>query len=102
MPDGRSGSAQEIEPGERWPATLAALAVGAAFFGLWFWLLPQWLGFRVETAGAARWRWLATVPSALGFSVALRCIWDFGWTGQGTPAPVAPPKNLVIVDFYRY
>jgi len=102
MPDGRSGSAQEIARGERWPATLAALAVGAAFFGLWFWLLPQWLGFRVETAGAARWRWLAAVPAVLGFAVALRCVWDFGWTGQGTPAPVAPPKNLVVVGFYRY
>src|SRR2546430_13638866 len=70
----------------RWPITLASLAVGAAFFALWFWLLPQWLGFRVETAGAARWRWLATIPSVLGFAVALRCVWDFGWTGRGTPA----------------
>jgi len=38
----------------------------------------------------------------LGFSVALRCVWDFGWTGRGTPAPVAPPKKLVVVGFYRY
>lgn len=48
-----------------------------------------------------RWRWLAAVPSVLGFSVALRCVWDFGWTGRGTPAPVAPPKRLVV-GFYRY
>src|SRR5438128_5025606 len=60
-----------------------------AFFSLWFWLLPRWLGFSVEMAGAARWRWLAAVPSVLGFAVALRCVWDFGWAG-GTPAPVAP------------
>jgi len=38
----------------------------------------------------------------LGFAVALRCIWDFGWTGHGTPPLVAPPKNLVVVGFYRY
>ena len=38
----------------------------------------------------------------LGFAVALRCIWDFGWTGHGTPAPVAPPQRLVVVGFYRY
>jgi len=56
----------------------------------------------VETAGAARWRWLAAVPSVLGFAIALRCVWDFGWTGHGTPAPVAPPKRLVVVGFYRY
>src|SRR5438132_10672305 len=53
-------------------------------------------------AGAARWRWLAAVPSVLGFAIAMRCVWDFGWTGHGTPAPVAPPKRLVVVGFYRY
>jgi len=86
----------------RWLTTLASLAVGAAFLALWFWLLPQWLGFNVDLTGAARWRWLAAVPSALGFAVALRCVWDFGWTGHGTPAPVAPPQRLVVVGFYRY
>jgi protein-S-isoprenylcysteine O-methyltransferase Ste14 len=85
-----------------WPTTVAALGVGTAFFSLWFWLLPQWLGFRVEMAGAAHWRWLAALPSVLGFAVALRCVWDFGWTGRGTPAPMVPPKRLVVVGFYRY
>ena len=88
--------------GDRWPTALASLLVGAAFFSLWFWLLPQWLGFRVETAGAAQWKWLAAIPSVLGFAVALRCVWDFGWTGRGTPAPIAPPQRLVVVGFYRY
>jgi protein-S-isoprenylcysteine O-methyltransferase Ste14 len=82
--------------------TLASLAVGTAFFALWFWLLPGWLGFRVEAAGAAGWRWLAAIPSVLGFSVALRCVWDFGWSGHGTPAPFIPPQRLVVVGFYRY
>ena len=91
-----------LERGGYWPTTVASLAVGAAFFTLWFWLLPSWLVFHVDTAGRGRWRWLATVPSMLGFAVALRCVWDFGWTGHGTPAPVAPPKKLVVVGFYRY
>ena len=86
----------------RWVTAPASLLVGAAFFALWFWLLPRWLGFRVETAGAARWRWLAAIPSVLGFAVALRCVWDFGWTGRGTPAPFIPPQRLVVVGFYRY
>ena len=86
---------------QHWPTAIAALCVGAAFFSLWFWLLPQWLGFRLEM-GAAHWRWLAALPSVLGFAVALRCVWDFGWTGRGTPAPVAPPKHLVVVGCYRY
>ncbi|HET9401692.1 MAG TPA: isoprenylcysteine carboxylmethyltransferase family protein [Candidatus Acidoferrales bacterium] len=67
---------------------------------MWFWLLPGWLGFRELVAPG--WRWLAAGPSIVGFSIALRCIWDFGWTGRGTPAPMAPPQRLVVVGFYRY
>jgi protein-S-isoprenylcysteine O-methyltransferase Ste14 len=88
--------------GGPWLTTLASLAVGAMFFALWFWLLPDWLGFDGAVAGAARWRWIGAVPSILGFSVALRCVWDFGRTGRGTPAPFVPPQRLVVVGFYRY
>ena len=98
----QSGRAPSVGGESQWLTAVASLAVGAAFFALWFWLLPQWLGFSVEMADAARWRWLAAVPSVLGFSVALRCIWDFGWTGRGTPAPVVPPRRLVVVGYYRY
>jgi len=89
-------------PSSHWPSTVASLTVGAAFFALWFWLLPSWLGFQVDVANTAPWRWVAVIPSVLGFAVALRCVWDFGWTGHGTPAPIAPPKKLVVVGFYRY
>ena len=102
MTDERIGSVPAVEHGNQWLTAVASLAVGSAFFGLWFWLLPHWLGFRVEMAGPARWRWLGAPPSVLGFAVALRCVWDFGWTGRGTPAPVAPPQRLVVVGFYRY
>jgi len=102
MADELTGTTGPPVPGAHWPTALASLAVGSAFFALWFWLLPPWLGFHVDTAGVARWRWIAAVPSVLGFAVALRCIWDFGWTGHGTPAPIAPPTRLVVVGFYRY
>jgi len=85
-----------------WLTAVASITVGAGFFALWFWLLPRWLDFSVEMAGAARLRWLAAIPSVLGFAVAARCVWDFGWTGHGTPAPMAPPQRLVVVGFYRY
>jgi len=95
----RSAAVKQDHP---WLAAAASLAVGAAFFALWFWLLPRWLGLSVKMAGAARWRWLAAIPSVFGFAVAMRCVWDFGWTGRGTPAPVAPPRRLVVVGFYRH
>ena len=97
-----AGSNRGPDRNESWPAAIASLAVGAAFFALWFWLLPPWLGFHVDTAGAGRWRWLAALPAIVGFAIALRCIWDFGWTGRGTPAPMVPPQRLVVVGFYRY
>ena len=93
---------RRADHGGGWLTALASLTVGAAFLALWFWLLPPWLGFHRDAAGVGRWCWLAAIPSALGFAVALRCIWDFGWTGRGTPAPMAPPKHLVVVGFYRY
>jgi len=72
MTDAQSARAPATRDGNRWLTAFASLAVGAAFLALWFWLLPRWLGFSVEMAGAARWRWLAAVPSVLGFAVALR------------------------------
>ncbi|MFZ0479888.1 MAG: isoprenylcysteine carboxylmethyltransferase family protein [Terriglobales bacterium] len=82
--------------------TIASLIVGIGFFALWFWLLPSWLGLRADVARTASWRWIAAVPSVLGFAVALRCVWDFGRTGHGTPAPFAPPQRLVVTGFCRY
>jgi len=102
MADKPTETAPATPQASPWPSVIASLAVGAMFFALWFWLLPGWLGFRVETPGLQRWRWLAAIPSVLGFAVALRCMWDFGWTGRGTPAPMAPPQRLVVVGVYRY
>jgi len=96
------GTAGHTESNGDWVSAVASLLVGAGFFALWFWLLPGWLGFHAHTTGAGRWRWIPVVPSVLGFAVALRCVWDFGRTGRGTPAPIAPPKRLVVVGFYRY
>ena len=97
-----AGTSRGTGDGARVLSAVASLTVGACFFALWFWLLPAWLGFQVDAMGGAWWRWLGAVPSVLGFAVALRCVWDFGWTGRGTPAPVAPPQRLVVVGFYRY
>ncbi len=102
MSQGHSGGVSTVAHGDQYLTAAASLVVGGAFFALWFWLLPQWLGFQVDTTGTARWRWLAALPSVLGFAVAVRCVWDFGWTGRGTPAPFAPPRRLVVVGLYRH
>jgi protein-S-isoprenylcysteine O-methyltransferase Ste14 len=91
-----------VSRGANWPTAIASLCVGAAFLTLWFWLLPGWLGFYDYASSAAGWRLIFAVPAVLGFAVAIKCIWDFGWTGHGTPAPIAPPQKLVVVGFYRY
>jgi protein-S-isoprenylcysteine O-methyltransferase Ste14 len=101
MTDGQTPNEPAVRHEDAWPTAVASLAVGAGFFALWFWLLPQWLSFRVM-ANASPWRWMAVIPSVLGFAVALSCVWDFGWTGRGTPAPIVPPKRLVVVGFYRH
>ena len=66
MTDERFGSVPAVEHGDRWLTAVASLAVGSAFFGLWFWLLPQCLGFRVEMAGPAHWRWLGGASVGAG------------------------------------
>ncbi len=38
----------------------------------------------------------------LGAAIYLKCAWDFTFTGQGTPAPIDPPKALVARGLYRY
>ena len=102
MTNAQTGSARPTDSGAQWLTTIASLVVGTAFFTLWFWLLPNWLGFQADAARSASWRWLAAVPSVLGFAVAVRCVWDFSHTRSGTPAPFAPPQRLVVVELYRY
>ncbi len=99
-----SGSAapQAEHSNSAWGTAAGSMLIGGTFFAIWFWLLPRWLGIEVEAIRSQPWRWLFAIPSVLGFAVALRCVWDFGWTGHGTPAPIAPPKKLVVVGFYRY
>jgi len=45
--------------------------------------------------------WLGLLPIAAGAALYFRCAWDFGATGQGTPAPIDPPKRLVVRGLYR-
>jgi protein-S-isoprenylcysteine O-methyltransferase Ste14 len=38
----------------------------------------------------------------LGAGIYFWCLWDFAISGRGTPAPIDPPKHLVVRGLYRY
>jgi len=42
------------------------------------------------------------IPMAIGAAIYFKCAWDFASAGKGTPAPIDPPKRLVVRGFYRF
>ena len=45
---------------------------------------------------------LACALLAVGVTLFAWCLWDFAVFGRGTPAPIDPPKRLVVRGLYRY
>lgn len=85
---------------------VAKTAVLAGLFTAFFLIfLPSWIGlfhFTFDFHGWHALRLIGLVPLAVGAGIGLRCVFDFAWTGHGTPAPVDPPRHLVVGGFYRY
>jgi protein-S-isoprenylcysteine O-methyltransferase Ste14 len=88
-----------------------AAAGSAVFFvlapGVVAGLVPWWLtGWRVRQPLPASVWWPARVAGgvlvAAGFAVLLHAFAQFVREGIGTPAPVAPPRRLVVGGLYRY
>lgn len=44
----------------------------------------------------------ASICILIGIAIYLRCAWDFAIEGLGTPAPIDPPKKLVVTGLYRW
>jgi protein-S-isoprenylcysteine O-methyltransferase Ste14/HD superfamily phosphohydrolase YqeK len=44
---------------------------------------------------------LAAPLLVTGAAIYLWCVWDFATAGRGTPAPIDPPKQLVVRGLYR-
>jgi protein-S-isoprenylcysteine O-methyltransferase Ste14 len=61
-----------------------------------WWLLPR--GASPVLPGGA----LGIIPMAVGLVVLVWCVVDFATAGQGTLAPIDPPKRLVTRGLYRY
>ena len=68
-------------------------------------VIPWWIG-RWEFAGAfldvALTRLIGVVMILVGLPSVVDSFARFALRGLGTPAPVAPPRNLVVSGLYRY
>jgi protein-S-isoprenylcysteine O-methyltransferase Ste14 len=84
----------------RWFAVLRTSIFAALSLGSVGVYLPRCLGllngFHKDL------RLLGILPLCLGAYIALRCAFAFAWTGLGTPAPIDPPRVLVVNGMYRY
>jgi protein-S-isoprenylcysteine O-methyltransferase Ste14 len=79
------------------------VVVSAAFVSLWTWFFPRWFAMARHVAlEPDTSRWWTFIPMAIGAAIMLRCIFDFAWSGRGTPAPFDPPRHLVVAGLYRY
>lgn len=68
-------------------------------------LVPYWLlssHSRSTLLPIGEFRYLGVFPILGGAMIYLWCVWDFTFAGKGTPAPIDPPKELVLRGLYRY
>ena len=87
-----------------WALTRAAVAA-ALFIWAFAIYVPSRLGMfhlAVDFSGWRALRLLGLLPLLAGAILVLSCIFDFAWTGRGTPAPFDPPRRLVVRGFYAY
>ncbi|MDD5544864.1 MAG: isoprenylcysteine carboxylmethyltransferase family protein [Acidobacteriia bacterium] len=65
-------------------------------------LIPYWLLGRRWPKPVGIYSYLGIIPLLLGAIFYLWCAWDFAAAGKGTPAPIDPPKDLVVRGLFRY
>jgi protein-S-isoprenylcysteine O-methyltransferase Ste14 len=63
--------------------------------------VPLWLAGDRSMASGGTFA-LALALLAVGGVMYAWCVWDFAVFGRGTPAPIDPPKKLVVRGPYRY
>jgi protein-S-isoprenylcysteine O-methyltransferase Ste14 len=84
------------------PAFLRTLIFTVFVPGFWTVLVPYWLvgsHRRLELRATAVAGWLLVIA---GVGLYLTCaFWGFALRGEGTPAPIDPPKRLVVEGPYR-
>jgi len=85
-------------------------AIGSALFlviapGTVAGLVPWWISrwhVRPPFFGMSAIRGLGVLLIAAGATILLDSFARFALQGLGTPAPVAPPRHLVVTGFYRF
>ena len=72
-------------------------------------LIPGTVGVYIPLRLAGDWRavsprdWFLAAPLLLaGASIYFWCLWNFAVTGRGTPAPIDPPKKLIVRGPHKY
>lgn len=67
-------------------------------------LIPYWLmsSRAAQPLPLDAFRYLGAPPLLFGVAIYFWCAWDFTFAGRGTPAPIDPPKELVVRGLYRY
>lgn len=75
------------------------VAPGITLFFIPFKIITSPINIEFEMSAI---RFMAPLFWGIGTCISLWCVWDFFSKGKGTPAPIDPPKNLVIVGPYKY
>ncbi|HET7435046.1 MAG TPA: isoprenylcysteine carboxylmethyltransferase family protein [Thermoanaerobaculia bacterium] len=83
-------------------ALARAIVVAAIFVSLWTWFAPRWIAMSKHVALAPQLGVVSIILMLAGGAIMARCVWDFAWTGRGTPAPFDPPRHLVVRGLYRW
>jgi protein-S-isoprenylcysteine O-methyltransferase Ste14 len=68
-------------------------------------LIPYWLLSSPSSPQPMHlgvFRYFGVLPTLIGTAIYFWCAWDFTFAGRGTPAPIDPPKELVVRGLYRY
>lgn len=88
--------------------SIAVLGSGIFFLlapGIFAGVVPWWMTrwqMQGEAMGWIPLRAIGIVLLVVSVPVLVRAFWQFAVEGLGTPAPVAPPKTLVVGGLYRY
>jgi protein-S-isoprenylcysteine O-methyltransferase Ste14 len=83
-------------------ALARSAVVATLFVSLWTWFVPHWIASAKRAPLRAEPEPAAVALMLVGGAIMLCCVWQFAWTGRGTPAPFDPPRRLVMRGPYRW